>query len=74
MDRARHAFGRLAEEYPTTACRLVPREALVAVGIYQPPARRIMLMGPRSEAVVAAWLGVIRPNAYELRPACLGPT
>ncbi|MBS1675798.1 MAG: hypothetical protein JST08_00285 [Actinobacteria bacterium] len=65
-DRARHAFGRLAEDYPTTACRTVPREALVAVGTFEPRAGRIILTGLHSEAVVAAWLGVIRLNPEEL--------
>jgi hypothetical protein len=68
-DRALHAFGRLAEDYPTTACRLVPREALVVVGTLDPRGSRIMLTGPHSEAVVAGWLGTLRLDPDELRPA-----
>lgn len=65
-DRARHAWGRLVERYPTVACRLVPREALVVVGTFEPRAARIILTGPRSKAVVAAWLGVVRLDPEEL--------
>ncbi|MBS1845667.1 MAG: hypothetical protein JST53_14720 [Actinobacteria bacterium] len=69
-DRARHAFGRLVENYPTKACRLVPREALVAVGTFESRAGRIMLTGPHSETVVAAWLGVIGLAPEELASGC----
>ncbi len=35
-DRALHAAGRLEQDYPTVAKRFVPREALIAVGIFDP--------------------------------------
>ena len=31
-DRAKHAAGRMIEQYPTIATRVVPRETLTAVG------------------------------------------
>lgn len=65
-DRARHAHGRLAEDYPTTATRTVPRQALVAVGIFESRSTRILLTGPHSEAVVASWLGMISLDSDEL--------
>lgn len=66
-DRARHAHGRFVERCPTSACRVVAREALVVVGTFEPRAGRIILTGPHSEAVVAAWLGVVRLDAEELQ-------
>lgn len=63
-DRALHAAGRLEQDYPTVARRVVPREALVAVGTFDPSQGRILLTGPHSEREVARWLG-----AAELDPA-----
>lgn len=56
-DRVSHAHGRLSADYPTRAARLVTREALVAVGSFDPREGRIVLTGPDSERKVAAWLG-----------------
>jgi hypothetical protein len=68
-DRAVCAWGRLLMRYPTTATRVVPREALSAVGTLDPAAGRIALTGPASAREVADWLGGI-----DLDPAELGPT
>lgn len=65
-DRARHAAGRLEQDYPTVAKRLVPREALVAVGTFDPAQGRILLTGPHSEREVARWLGVDELDPAEL--------
>jgi hypothetical protein len=56
-DRVEHAFGRLEADYPTTAKMVVPRDALIPVGIFLPGERRIELTGPVSEERVARWLG-----------------
>lgn len=66
-DRARQAAGRMVEEYPTTAMRVVPRDALVAVGTFDLRAGRIMLTGPHSERAVADWLGTPQLDPAELR-------
>jgi hypothetical protein len=55
-DRVAHAHGRMATEYPTTARMVVPRDALVVVGIFHPGDGRVELTGPASEAQVARWL------------------
>jgi hypothetical protein len=44
-DRAVYACGRLMDDYPTTAAMSVPREALVAVGTFDPSASEIVLTG-----------------------------
>lgn len=66
-DRAVYACGRLIEDYPTVATRLVPRVALVTVGTFNPGASRIMLTGSQSEAAVAAWLGRAVLDPAELK-------
>jgi hypothetical protein len=68
-DRAKHAAGRMVEEYPTTAMRVVPRDALVVVGTFDLREGRILLTGPHSERAVADWLGSPRLNPAELRPS-----
>jgi len=68
-DRAVCAWGRLITRYPTTATRVVPREAITAVGTLDPVAGRIVLTGPTSAREVAEWLGSV-----DLDPAQLGPT
>ncbi|MBS1885633.1 MAG: hypothetical protein JSU06_00425 [Actinobacteria bacterium] len=55
-DRVAHAYDRMATDYPTTAKMVVPRDALVVVGIYFPRDGRVELTGPTSEAQVAGWL------------------
>lgn len=55
-DRVAHAYGRLAENYPTMARMVVPQDAIIAVGTYVPGERRIELTGPDSESLVARWL------------------
>lgn len=67
-DRAAHAYGRLRENAPTVAVRVVPRDALVAVGTFDPRTGRIFLTGPQSAAAVATWLGVVVVTAADLRP------
>jgi hypothetical protein len=71
-DRARHAAGRMVEEYPTAAMRVVPRDALVAVGTFDLRSGRIMLTGPQSERAVADWLGMPQLDPTELRPTGVG--
>lgn len=63
-DRASHAADRLEQDYPTVAKLTVPREALIAVGVFDPGQGRILLTGPHSEREVARWL-----QAAELDPA-----
>jgi len=65
-DRATHAAGRMLGRYPTTAVRIVPRDALVAVGTFDSGKGRIRLTGPDSERTVAGWLGTPRLDPAEL--------
>ena len=44
-DRAVHACGRLQQDYPTVAAKVVPREALTVVGTFDPREGKIMLTG-----------------------------
>lgn len=55
-DRVASAYDRMAAEYPTAAKMIVPRDALVVVGIFFPRDGRVELTGPTSEAQVARWL------------------
>lgn len=48
-DRAKHAAGRMLERYATAAARVVPRDALVAVGTFDFRESRISLTGSDSE-------------------------
>jgi hypothetical protein len=66
-DRAVYACGRLLEGYPTSAARLVPGDALVVVGTFDPVTSRIILTGRRSERAVAAWLGAPVLDPTELQ-------
>lgn len=50
----------MIEGYPTTAMRLVPRDAVSVVGTFSLREGRIMLTGPSSERAVAEWLGALR--------------
>jgi hypothetical protein len=68
-DRAKHAAGRMIEQYPTTATRLVPRDALVVVGTFDLREGCIQLAGPHSERAVADWLGTTQLDPAELRPS-----
>jgi hypothetical protein len=67
-DRATHAAGRMLEGYATVAARLVPRDALIAVGTFDFRVGRINPTGPDSERAVAAWLGTPRLEPAELAP------
>lgn len=67
-DRAVHACGRLQQDYPTVAAKVVPREALTVVGTFDPREGKIMLTGRQSERAVADWLGVSVLDPAELRP------
>jgi hypothetical protein len=67
-DRAVHACGRLQQDYPTTAAKVVPRDALTVVGTFDPRGGRIMLTGRQSERAVADWLGVSVLDPAELEP------
>ena len=55
-DRVANAYDRMASDYPTVAKMVVPRDALVVVGIFVPRDGRIELTGPTSAAQVARWL------------------
>ena len=65
-ERAKHAAAQMLERCPTAAARVVPREALLAVGTFDFREGRIWLTGPDSEAAVAAWLGTPRLDPSEL--------
>jgi hypothetical protein len=66
-DRAVYACGCLLDDYPTTATRLVPRDALVAVGSFHPATGEVLLTGQTSASAVATWLGVPVLDPAELR-------
>jgi hypothetical protein len=66
-DRAVYACGRMTDSYPTTAAMSVPRDALVAVGTFDPSAGEIVLTGEQSAAAVAEWLGMPQLDPTELR-------
>jgi hypothetical protein len=65
-DRATHAAGRMLERYATSAARIVPRDALLAVGTFDFREGRITLTGADSERAVAAWLGTPQLDPAEL--------
>jgi hypothetical protein len=65
-DRATHAAGRMLERYATTAARIVPRDALLAVGTFDFREGRIRLTGSDSERAVATWLGTPQLDPAEL--------
>ena len=71
-DRATHAAGRMLERYATTAARIVPRDALLAVGTFDFREGKIMLTGSDSERAVAAWLGTLRLDPAELAQGARG--
>jgi hypothetical protein len=71
-DRATHAAGRMLERYATTAARIVPRDALVAVGTFDPRQGRIVLTDADSACAVAAWLGTPRLDPAELARGARG--
>jgi hypothetical protein len=71
-DRATHAAGRMLERYVTTAARIVPRDALLAVGTFDFHGGRIRLTGRDSERAVAAWLGTPRLDPAELAQSARG--
>ena len=64
-DRATHAAGRMLERFTTSAARIVPRDALLAVGTFDFVEGRITLTGADSERAVAAWLGTLRLDPAE---------
>lgn len=72
-DRAVYACGRMVEGYPTAAAMSVPREALVAVGTFDPTTSEIVLTGDQSAAAVAEWLEAPRLDPSELRPGLEHP-
>ncbi|HXV05726.1 MAG TPA: hypothetical protein VFP23_07500 [Solirubrobacterales bacterium] len=75
-ERASCAARRLLGCDPSTATRIVPREALAAVGTFSLREGRIALSGPDSEGAVAAWLGTLRLDPAELarRPRGSSPS
>lgn len=68
-DRALLASGRLLDGVGGEGNRSVPREALVAVGVFLFGEGRIVLTGQQSVRALADWLGVARLGRPELRPA-----
>lgn len=68
-DRATQAAGRMVERYPTVAKRVIPCDALTAVGTSDLRRRRIILTGPHSERAVAEWLGTVQLDSAELLPS-----
>jgi hypothetical protein len=72
-DRAVYACGRMVDGYPTAAAMSVPREALVAVGTFDPTTSEIVLTGDHSAAAVAEWLETPRLDPSELRPGLEHP-
>lgn len=70
-DRATHAAGRMLERYATTATRIVPRDALLAVGTFDFREGKITLTGADSEHTIAAWLGAPRLDPAELAQGAL---
>jgi hypothetical protein len=71
-DRATHAAGWMLERYATTATRIVPRDALLAVGTFDFHEGRIPLIGSDSERAVAVWLGTPRLDPAELAQGARG--
>ena len=66
-DRVVYACRRMVDSYPTTAAMSVPREALVAVGTFDPSSNEIVLTGDQSAAAVAEWLDMPQLDPAELR-------
>lgn len=66
-DRAVYACGRMVDNYPTAAAMSVPREALVAVGTFDPSSNEIVLTGDQSATAVAEWLDMSQLDPAELR-------
>jgi hypothetical protein len=65
-DRAMNATARMLERYPTVAARVVPQDALLAVGTFDFHAGLIKLTGSDSERAVAVWLGTPGLDPAEL--------
>jgi hypothetical protein len=58
---------RCSLDYPTAAAKSVPRDALVAVGTFDPDSSEIVLTGEQSAAAVAEWLAMPQLDPSELR-------
>ena len=71
-DRAAHAAGRMLERYATTATRIVPRDALLAVGTFDFREGQITLTGSDSERAVTVWLGTSQLDPAELAQGVRG--
>jgi hypothetical protein len=65
--RALVAFERLADRAATHKVRNVPRQDLRVVGTFSASQRRVILVGPESEAALLAWLDVAELGAGELQ-------
>jgi hypothetical protein len=65
-NRVLKAAARQAESYPTRARRLVPAQALVAIGEYDAREQVIRLTGPEAERALAQWLRVTELDHGEL--------
>jgi hypothetical protein len=57
----------MVDGYPTAAVRSIPREALIAVGTFDPSSCEIVLTGEQSAAAVAEGLDIPQLDPSELR-------
>jgi hypothetical protein len=55
-DRVASAYDRMATAFPLSAKVIVPRDVIVAVGVFRPRERLVELTGSDSEARLAGWL------------------
>ena len=65
-NRVLRAAAHQAERYPTRSRRVVPADAVIAVGEYDTREQVIRLTGPEAERELARWLGVDRVDHDEL--------
>jgi hypothetical protein len=65
--RALVAYERLAGRASISTTRVVPRNALVAIGTYSSARQQVLLAGPASEAELLDWLGKDQLDLGDLR-------
>lgn len=63
-DRVYHAWGRMSEDYPTSAKAWLPSDMLTQVGLFYPERGVVELLDGRGE--LAAWLGLEEIHPTEL--------
>jgi hypothetical protein len=64
---------RTVDDHSTAAAMSVPRDALVAIGTFDPITSEILLTGDQSAAAVVEWLDMRRFDPSELRPGLEHP-